>query len=281
MRRAGAQRLVDARRQLGGGQPLLERVPGRGGFFRRADQVGHRAVHRAHLAVGIHHHQAGRHAVDHLFQVVAVLAHIALVGMGIGVQRQPHVEADHLQHRIPGLDEARRIVVQLLPQQAGQFREVFAVGADIPFRVEPDALVGGAHAQALVDVGRAVVAGRQAAEVAGLCAPQARGGFAVGQQLAQAREGQQVRIKTVREGVALLVQQGVHLAQDGGVALVELQKTAARRDFFVVQANLSCEGVDHFPGFPHAILRACKNRTDLAVPLLIWVIMGNASGQSS
>jgi hypothetical protein len=128
-------------------------------------------------------------------------------------------------------------------QHADQLRQVLAVGADVPLRIEADALVGGAHAQALADIVLAVLAARQAAEIRALGLAQARLG-ALAQHRAQLREGGQVRVEAVREQVAVAGEQFVHVAQRGDVRIFQFQEGLARRHFLTVESDLAREVVD-------------------------------------
>ena len=73
----------------------------------------------------------------------------------------------------------------------------------------------------------------------------------------------------VRKGVALCVQQAVHVAQCGDVAFVELQECAACGEFLAIQADLVGDGVDHLCRFAHG------RRITLLCPLRCLLDLGS------
>ena len=245
LRRAGRQRGGHAfgqfRRRQQRFQPAgrLERI------VRDAEHVPHRRIHRADPARRIRDDQPGGHAADDLFQVVLVLHHAAPVGMRIGVEGQAHVQANDLEHAVEHRPEAFRLGVELLPQEVEHARHVLAVGPDIPFRLQPDALVDQPDPQAVADVGAVVVARGQAAEIGGLRVLQALDGAVVLHQLAQLGKAEDVLVEVVREGVGIL-HHSVQLAQQAQVVRAQVEESHAFGDFLLVESNFASDRVDRF-----------------------------------
>lgn len=244
LRYPGGQRRRHAFGQLGRRDQRFQQRTRVDGFVGDAEHGQHGRVHGTDMATVVDHDQAGRHPADDLLQVILVLDHAALVRVRIGVERESDVQADDLEDAVAGGAEMLRFGMHLFPHQLDQLGQVFAIRPDIPFRLQADALVDQSDAQPFADIVLAVLARSQAAKVGHLRALQALHCPAVAHQGAQGRKTQHVVVEAVRQGIDLLVDQAVQLAQQRMVVLVQLQKGHACSELLLIEADFMCDRLD-------------------------------------
>lgn len=204
-----------------------------------AEQVEEAAVARLDAQFGREHDDAVVHAVEHEFGVVLEAEDGLVAGLDVGVDRQPHVQQDHLDEGPHRGDEAFAIVAEVLADRRQQAAQVLGVGTQIPLRREADALVDEAYAQAVLEVVATVVACGQSLEIGGLGALQPRQPLAVGQQAPGRLECLQVGVEAAGEVVGVEIQRGVESAQMDRVGFVKIEECLAAEHLGVAKLQLS------------------------------------------
>src|SRR5581483_1204929 len=153
----------------------------------------------------------------------------------VGVDRERHVEEDHLDQRLD-LREHRRALAALLDDRAQEEAQQEAEGADVPLRTEADALVRAADPEPALDVGRVDPSFHELLEVLALQALQLRDAAGLGaQQLLERRKAEQVGVEVGDDVVEVRLADRRERGEALLVASGDLEERAAFGDGFRVE----------------------------------------------
>ncbi len=162
---------------------------------------------------------------------LAVLQGVPLSG-AVGVDGEDHVEEDDLQQAV-----VQPVLLVVAEQRAQHFRQVEAIGTEVPFQVDADPLMDQPHQQAVTHVVALVGTVPQAPVVFLLALLEPRQPGAVTVQGGWLAEVGEVFVELVDEGAMSRVQLARGAVQAQRVAGLPLQEALAGQDLFEAQPH--------------------------------------------